>query len=186
MINCCKDSKEQCIICLDSKKIYLECKKCYSCKICKDCVLPLTKSNLADKCPLCRETEWKLSRSLSNQIIPEDIELNFKERIKKIYEKPPIKEMCKCCNKETYNTMRYICTVAWYASLIIFISYMVGLLFVFICIEGSNLSNINPLVFILVPLPLGFLIISLAGCCCCYTECCRYTRISLCEREEYY
>ena len=181
----CRDNKyDKCIICLDSKKIHLECKHCYSCKICKDCVLPLSKSNLDIQCPLCRAEEWKDLKNLSSQIIPSDIELNLTSRIKKIYEKPALKEMCRCCNKETYYKMRYICTVAWYSSLIMFLSYMVGLLFLFMCIEGSNINEISPLVFVFVPLPVGFLIISLAGCCCCHTECCRDTRRALCERED--
>ena len=63
---------------------------------------------------------------------------------------------------------------------------MVGLLFLFMCIEGSNINDISPLVFVFVPLPVGFLIISLVGCCCCHSECCIDTKRALCEKEERY
>ena len=58
---CKSNKKHTCVVCLDSKKIFLECKHCYSCKICKDCVLPLSKSNLDKQCPLCR-TEIDISK----------------------------------------------------------------------------------------------------------------------------
>lgn len=183
--HCKTNSRHTCVVCLDSKKIFLECKHCYSCKICKDCVLPLSKSNLDKQCPLCRAENWKDPKSLSSQVIPGDIELNLNGRIQKIYERPALTEMCKCCNKETYNTMRYICMVSWYASLIMFISYMIGLLFLFMCLESSKVSEVSPLVFAFVPLPLGFLIITLAGCCCCHSDCCKDTKRALCEREAY-
>ena len=187
LLSKCKQNREQCIICLETKKIHLECKICYSCKICKDCILPLTNTNLHENCPLCREPKWKQTSRLSSQVIPSDIKLNLDKRIKEIYNKPVFKNVCNCCNKYTYTKFKKMLAMVWFGTLITFISYMIGLLFLFIFVEGTDLQNTSPYIFIFVPIPLGLLVITISGCCCCHRECRRDTGNILCSlgREEH-
>lgn len=170
-LNTCGVDKEICIICLHSKKIHLECKKCYSCKICKDCILPLTNTDLHERCPLCRELEWKEPSMLSSQIIPLDIELNLDTRITEIYNKPIFKNICNCWStKHLISKMKLGAKRAYFTFLIIFMCYILGLLCVFIVIDIGS-TEISPYLFIFVPFPLGFLIISIILYCCFSNRC---------------
>ena len=98
---CCrKNNVHECIICLQSKKIHLECKTCFNCKICQDCMIPLTNCSLHNKCPLCRSTDWKDIRKSRSQVFPSQINLNLTPRINSIYEKPPLRNMsCSCTRR---------------------------------------------------------------------------------------
>ena len=49
-------------------------------------------------------------------------------------------------------------------------------------IEGKQ-ESVSPLIFALVPLPVGLLVVSLTCCCCCNSQCCIDTRRALCERD---
>ena len=174
-------NKEQCIICLDSKKVHLECNKCYSCKICKDCIIPLSNCDLYDNCPLCREPEWQASSRLSSQVIPSNIKLNLDVRIKEIYKKPAFKSMC--CSKEAYLKFVTHLKIAYFTSLIMIISYMFGLLCIFIIMAAKHISDINPYVLIFLPLPVGFLLINSILCCCCEGKCLRDFKSEICSKN---
>jgi hypothetical protein len=69
----------------------------------------------------------------------------------------------------------------WFGTLIMFIAYIIGLLLLFICIEGTAIDSISPFIFIFVPIPLGLLVITISGCCCCHRECRRDTGNILCS-----
>lgn len=180
---CCrKNNVHECIICLQSKKIHLECKTCFNCKICQDCMIPLTNCSLHNKCPLCRSTDWKDIRKSRSQVFPSQINLNLTPRINSIYEKPPLRNMSCSCTRETYNNFMFTLRIAWTVSLILFLCYMLGLLLLLMTIEGKQ-ESVSPLIFALVPLPVGLLVVSLTCCCCCNSQCCIDTKRALCERD---
>ena len=61
-----------CPICLSSKKVKnsTKCKKCKNTHICNDCMLNMCEKGLADKCPVCRQIEWRKQILKKSSILP--------------------------------------------------------------------------------------------------------------------
>ena len=57
MFFCC--NKRKCPICLEYKKTYLVCKNCKNTNICFECVTNMCEFGICDKCPVCRQINWK-------------------------------------------------------------------------------------------------------------------------------
>jgi len=62
------NTKEECPICLQEKKLTTQCKICTDTRICKDCCLSLCEKGLCGTCPVCRQPNWKKPKK--TQIIP--------------------------------------------------------------------------------------------------------------------
>jgi hypothetical protein len=62
------NTKEECPICLQEKKLTTQCKICTDTRICKDCCISLCEKGLCGKCPVCRQPNWKKPKK--TQIIP--------------------------------------------------------------------------------------------------------------------
>ena len=64
-------SKKQCPVCLEFKKTYLTCSICSDTNICQDCCLNLCEKGLCDKCPVCRQTNWKKAKKIrKTKVLP--------------------------------------------------------------------------------------------------------------------
>lgn len=64
-------SKKKCPVCLEFKKTYLTCNICSDTNICQDCCLSLCEKGLCDKCPICRQTNWKKAKKIrKTKILP--------------------------------------------------------------------------------------------------------------------
>ena len=61
-----------CPICMTCKKEKnsTTCKKCKHTHICNICMLNMCEKGLADKCPICRQTEWRNQRMKKTSILP--------------------------------------------------------------------------------------------------------------------
>ena len=70
MISTCKYFN--CPICMSSKreKNSTKCKKCKSTHICNECMLQMCEKGMADKCPICRQTEWRKQKLKIFSILP--------------------------------------------------------------------------------------------------------------------
>ena len=68
--------KRDCNVCFEKKKGVL-CSKCKNCHVCHDCLLSMCENGICNKCPHCRQTNWKKSKSkivpinTNNEIISE-------------------------------------------------------------------------------------------------------------------
>ena len=63
--------KKKCPVCLEYKQIYLICSICSDTNICQDCSLNLCEKGLCDKCPVCRQTNWKKAKKIKRtKILP--------------------------------------------------------------------------------------------------------------------
>ena len=47
-----------------------KCKKCKNTHICNECMLHLCEKGIANKCPICRQTEWRKQNLKKNSILP--------------------------------------------------------------------------------------------------------------------
>ena len=68
--------KRDCNVCFEKKEGVL-CSKCKNCHVCHDCLLSMCENGICNKCPHCRQTNWKKSKSkivpinTNNEIISE-------------------------------------------------------------------------------------------------------------------
>ena len=79
MINCYLKKGKFCCICHEDKKNYIKCIKCKNSHVCSDCLLGLIEYGLVNKCPLCKQENWRYNKINSNVIIP--INNNIEEKI---------------------------------------------------------------------------------------------------------
>ena len=62
-MNCCK--KHYCPICMEEKICGIKCKICTDTKICSTCITKLCEEGIINKCPVCREENWKEDKSFT-------------------------------------------------------------------------------------------------------------------------
>jgi len=63
-----KKEKHECILCFDNKDC-IQCIKCKNCFVCQDCLLSMCENGICNKCPHCRQTNWRKSTKKS-KIVP--------------------------------------------------------------------------------------------------------------------
>ena len=56
---CFKTKRHDCPVCLTPKKGQVKCTICYDTVICSDCMLSMCENGQCDKCPVCRQKNWK-------------------------------------------------------------------------------------------------------------------------------
>ena len=122
----------QCCICLQFKMKYIKCKKCKNAVVCRDCLPSLCEGGLCNKCPVCRQTEWK-KKVKKNKIMPESkvniiINPRYMEEDKESWCDLCTPLMCGLCCLKGFR----ICNL-------IFLIYCAGLLTVF-CFVGDSLE----------------------------------------------
>ena len=62
-MNCCK--KHYCPICMEEKICGIKCKICTDTKVCSTCITKLCEEGIINKCPVCREENWKEDKSFT-------------------------------------------------------------------------------------------------------------------------
>ncbi len=58
-MNCFQTKKHYCPVCLTEKKGQIKCKICSNTVICSDCIVSMCEKGQCDKCPVCRQEDWK-------------------------------------------------------------------------------------------------------------------------------
>ena len=73
-----------CPICFNSKKEKnsTKCKKCKNTHICNECMLNMCERGMSNKCPICRQTEWRKQNLRKNSILPNNSNTNSNSLVK--------------------------------------------------------------------------------------------------------
>ena len=58
---------------MENKKIHIKCKLCTSAVVCYDCTLQLCENGQCDKCPICRQENWKKIKTSKTKICIKEI-----------------------------------------------------------------------------------------------------------------
>lgn len=56
---CFKTKYHTCPICMENKKGFIKCKVCTNTIICSECMMQLCENDQCNKCPVCRQENWK-------------------------------------------------------------------------------------------------------------------------------
>ena len=54
----CKNNK-YCCICLQLENDTISCLKCKNAVVCHNCISSMLEKGVCDKCPICRQINWK-------------------------------------------------------------------------------------------------------------------------------
>ena len=122
----------QCCICLQFKMRYIKCKKCKNAVVCRDCLPSLCEGGLCSKCPICRQTEWKINVK-KNKIMPES-KTNIIINPRYMEE-----DNVSCCDLCTPLYCGLCCLKGFRLCNLIFLIYCAGLLTIF-CFVGDSLE----------------------------------------------
>jgi len=63
-----KDKIHECNVCFENKES-VQCLKCKNCYVCHDCLLSMCENGIADKCPHCRQLQWRKIKN-TNKVFP--------------------------------------------------------------------------------------------------------------------
>lgn len=66
---CFQTKKYYCPVCMTEKKGQIKCKICTNTVICSDCIISMCEKGQCNKCPVCRQEDWKLNLN-KNTILP--------------------------------------------------------------------------------------------------------------------
>ena len=70
-ISCCNRLLPQyCCICHQHRKAAIVCNKCNEGVVCVGCIGALCESAYADRCPICRNTQWRQNQINKTTIVP--------------------------------------------------------------------------------------------------------------------
>ena len=54
-----KTNIKECVICNEEKKTHINCKICTDTNVCFDCSVQLCENGICNRCPICRQEDWK-------------------------------------------------------------------------------------------------------------------------------
>ena len=130
--------KLQCCVCLESVKNPVVCKHCVEGVVCSNCMLSMCEAGICDKCPTCRQLEWKKVDNATAKITPlssskSDIE-SVRLRVERAWE---VSNTRSKCDKICLVCWRFCTFKTWFSILtILTLQWMVGILM--ICITLNN------------------------------------------------
>ena len=157
-----------CPICLSSKKIKnsTKCKKCKNTHICNECMLNMCEKGIAEKCPVCRQTEWKKQNLKKSSILP-----NSNRKVEILINDNELENIGCLCYCSCYCLRKIIHTIVSVFSYIS-LSWFVGFLVI------SALANDfrpgdpkNAVLLAWLPFVIGFPCLTLLLCWCCRCVC---------------
>lgn len=137
-------SKLKCCVCLEEASGPIVCKHCVEGVVCTMCMSSMCEAGICERCPTCRQTEWKQTDKTSSKITPvggtskDDIQ-SIRIRVARAWEVSNTRGKCekvglvcwRCCSFKTWFSILTILTLQW----------MVGLLV--LCISTSNPRELN-------------------------------------------
>lgn len=158
MINCYLKKGKFCCICHEDKKNYVKCTKCKNSHVCSECLLGLIEHGLVNKCPLCKQENWKNSNISSNTVIP--IDNIVEEKIYTDIDRNIVIPKAYQIKRKIKIFFGYLL----YLSFVLFISFSVGIITVSMVLTDFEMRD-----FIIIPTIIGFfesfLILSCCSCC---------------------
>ena len=69
MCLCLKSKYQVCPICLEYKPAHIKCKICTNTTVCSSCASEMCEKGICNKCPICRQKNWKKPNK-KTQILP--------------------------------------------------------------------------------------------------------------------
>lgn len=150
---CCKSTtKQTCCVCLEVRQCAATCKYCIEGTICSDCIISMCEAGLCDRCPTCRQENWKKVNKRTSKITPvrsggskrdtESIDI----RVERAWALSSTRSRCSklgmacihCCTFKTWLSLLSIFMMQW----------MLGLLVVCICSSSPRDMTIDQLTWI--------------------------------------
>jgi hypothetical protein len=158
-LNCCKKGST-CCICSEQTRKGFKCKICNEGFVCRKCMPQLCESGLCNKCPVCRQVNWRDCNVNQTIIIPIK-----QEEVVILQTETDIKNKEKCiispCN-EIMHKLRVICCI-------IFISYIIG---VFTISDYMSVRHMYwPVGYHILALLIGFCEFCIISYCCYRSLC---------------
>ena len=156
-MGCFGKTQDECPICLQQKKLEIQCKICTNTKICKKCSLAFCEKGLCGKCPVCRQPNWKKPRS--SQIIPIS-KINLLPKENKI-----ITDII-LTNKDNMDKCKYmLLTLAACISISLLI-YSIGMFTLLIFTTKEDWDSYSALYWLSPIIGLVWLLLIWSPCCC--------------------
>ena len=63
---------KECCVCLQTKFKVTKCKKCKKVAVCNDCIISMCEQGICNKCPVCRQEDWRRkSKTNQSKIVPD-------------------------------------------------------------------------------------------------------------------
>lgn len=165
-MNCC--NKDYCPICMENKLYGIKCQICTNTKICNSCIAKLCEQGQVNKCPVCRQENWKEPKCIT-KIFPSTKCKNIipRSRLRYLQEKSQI----SCFN---FNDI-YNCLFISFYIIKLLLEICIGLIVIYItglfslAIVNSNYfkdSNTSFVYNVFIPFMIGICIwVSCCGCC---------------------
>ena len=117
--NCCSKNSE-CCICSEKTNKGFKCKLCKEGFVCRKCMPRLCESGLCNKCPVCRQVDWRKKNTNQTVVIPiKEADIIIVEPVTQSQgeEKTCWDELPPC---------RYTMDKIWVVCCILFLSYVIG------------------------------------------------------------
>lgn len=118
--SCCSKNSE-CCICSEPTSKGFKCKLCKEGFVCRKCMPRLCESGLCNKCPVCRQVDWRKKNTSQTVVIPiKESDIIIVEPVTQSQEeiKPCLNELPSC---------RYTMDKLLVLFSILFLSYIIGI-----------------------------------------------------------
>tara|TARA_Y100000816_G_scaffold164058_1_gene117489 strand:+ start:1106 stop:1627 length:522 start_codon:yes stop_codon:yes gene_type:complete len=165
--------KEKCVICMENKKIHIKCKLCVDTSVCYNCTTQMCENGQCDRCPICRQENWKNIKTSKTKICIKNITTSIQTTANNITnpqnQQNPTKNECCETTKEILKCItdrQYI----YYVVAFLGYSFLFGILTLMFVTSDNNIT-FKKWEIILYSLLIGIVeVIFLFGCCkfmCC-------------------
>jgi len=172
-----KTNIKECVICNEEKKTHINCKICTDTNVCFDCSVQLCENGICNRCPICRQEDWKKIKTSRVKICIKKTQhasqhptTNNPIHNNTTTNNNTITHKNDCM--EVLNVARMLCNKTVITSILVFIGYsfLFGLVTLMIAIPEST-SSFKKFEIILYALLIGMVeVIILFNCCrimCC-------------------
>ena len=150
---CGCQKKKECPICYQHKRKYLKCQICSDTNICLACIDDLCERGMCDKCPVCRQSNWKKNVILENRNQIENNKINYLLNFShKLY--------------RFLNTVVIVFKIIIYIGTLLIILYILGLFTLFVLNPSLNLEYQGYKYWLPLLIGLAWLLVIMSPCCC--------------------
>jgi len=170
-----KHVKNDCNVCFESKEC-VKCLYCKNCYVCDDCLLSMCENGICNKCPHCRQENWKVNKKKSkivpiivnNIIISRQTQTTTNPYVYRSNrprdERPSTIALQAMTNRgRFYYRLMMVCVLLG-------LSYMVGFITMIIC-TGKRVDRINIHLITWVALIIGVFEVHFVTICCFVNIC---------------
>ena len=165
-----KKEKHECNLCFDNKDC-IQCIKCKNCFVCQDCILSMCENGICNKCPHCRQENWKKTNKSKivpinlNNIVVTEQKTTTSSYVYNVRDERPSTVALEAMTKRGRFYYRLMMT-----GVIMGLSWMCGFITVIIC-TGKKVDRIDPHLISWVALLAGLVEVHCVTLCCFANVC---------------